>query len=63
MIRNRCCGADCWAEHWLEEYGGPCWGDVEVIDEEYTDDDYWWIHACEGHANGYGGPYIPEPKP
>lgn len=29
----------------------PCWGQVTVVDESYSDDDWWWIHACEGHSD------------
>ena len=42
-----CCGSDCWA-HEMNP-AEPCWGNVEVVDEEYSDDDYWWIHECQGH--------------
>ncbi len=56
----RCCGADCYAEDMYEPE--PCWGDVECIDEIYSDDDYTWIHACEGHKPKWEGEkYLPEP--
>lgn len=45
-----CCGDDCF-KLWDEDE--PCWGDVEVIDEQCTEDysDCWWIHACQGHKD------------
>ena len=40
----------------------PCWGDVYVVDEDYDGDDYYWVHACEGHADvRMGVPYRPAP--
>jgi hypothetical protein len=42
-----CCGADCNFEN--NSSDEPCWGEVEVVGEEYNDEDYWWIHACQGH--------------
>lgn len=41
------CDADC--PHDSDEE--PCWGEVKVIDEIYTDDDYYWVHCCEGHED------------
>jgi hypothetical protein len=53
--KKRCCGADCD----LGTPQKPCWGNVKVVDELYTEDDYVWIHACEGHQNiRDGGLYI-----
>lgn len=47
---TRCCDSTCDVET-----GGPHWGDVIVVGEDYYIDeyggDYTWIHACEGHAN------------
>lgn len=56
---DACCGADC---YYLSLIGDdPCWGDVKVIEAAYTEDDHWWIHACQGHKDcWYGGQYIPE---
>ena len=51
-----CCGASCFGKD--SDPLQPCYGEVVVIDEEYNDDDYWWVHACQGHRNGYGT-YIP----
>lgn len=52
-----CCNAEC--PHDREDE--PCWGEVEVIDEHYTEDDSWWVHACQGHKGVYEGhPYEPE---
>lgn len=56
-----CCNSDCFA---YDDDRGKCWGDVSVIDEVYSDTDYEWIHACEGHKemwNNSIGKYIPEP--
>lgn len=40
----------------------PCWGEITVVDEVYTEDDYWWVHACEGHEDvNAGDPYKPDP--
>ena len=42
-----CCNADCTM---LDvDDAEPCWGDVEVIDEDWCDEDWWWVHACQGH--------------
>lgn len=46
------CGADCDLFNFQRE-GEPCWGEVIVVDEISSDDDYGWIHACEGHADCY----------
>jgi len=44
-----CCGTDC---SWHDTEGEPCWGDVTVIDEvQYGEDEWGWIHACEGHLD------------
>ena len=58
---STCCGpmGACWAFS-SQKNDQPCWGDTGVIDEEYGDDWWQWIHGCRGHANGYGGPYIPQ---
>lgn len=29
----------------------PCWGDVKVVDEVSTGDDWIYVYACEGHAD------------
>lgn len=55
---DACCGADCFA-HGLNP-DEPCWGDVHVAAEEACgDDDYYWVHECEGHTDCYdsGGKY------
>lgn len=44
-----CADGDCYILD--SQKNEPCWGQVTVVAEEYTDDDYWWIHVCEGHAN------------
>lgn len=55
-----CCGKDCYALYNEDE---PCWGDVYVEDEEWTEDDYYWVHACEGHLGTYPtGKYTPKPS-
>lgn len=62
-----CCGSDCFF-FWSSTKEDPCWGEVEVIGEECTDDysDCWWIHACQGHKDMYytydKGEYHPEPQ-
>lgn len=44
-----CC--DEWCQFRGVDDEEPCWGEVTVVDEEWNDDgDWWWIHACEGHA-------------
>ena len=52
------CGASCF----FEKSDEPCYGEVETVDETYSEDgDYDWIHACQGHINCFmGGPYIPD---
>jgi len=62
-----CCGDDC-SFNWHATEEEPCWGDVEVIDEIYSETDWSWIHACQGHTNyDWTGSekniYIPEPNP
>lgn len=27
----------------------PCWGQTKIVDESSIEDDFWWVHACEGH--------------
>ena len=59
-----CCGGHCF------RYGSgddePCWGDVEVIDNLYDDENEEWLHSCKGHINmypewsTYDGKYIKE---
>jgi|JI10StandDraft_1071094.scaffolds.fasta_scaffold883266_2 hypothetical protein len=46
-----CCGsADCFM-HGVSP-SEVCWGDVEVAGEQAIgDDDYVWIHECEGHRD------------
>ena len=61
---SACCGDDCFMfERNPEE---PCWGDVSVASEEYSDyhEEYIWIHECEGHAGcyDYGDKYQPIPE-
>jgi hypothetical protein len=41
----------------LAEDEMPCWGNVEVIDEEYDGEDCYWIHACEGHHACWGSSF------
>ena len=45
------CGAPC---SFVGEEG-PCWGTVDVVAEEYDDEDHWWIHECKGHEGFYDG--------
>jgi len=54
------CGADC---VYARVDGGPCWGEVSVVGEDSMGDDWYWIHACEGHSDYYDhGPYKSEVK-
>ena len=43
---------------------GICWGEVDIVDEQCTEDyfDCWGYYACEGHAEiyNYGGKYRKE---
>lgn len=53
------CRADC--PYQDENPDEPCWGPVNAVDEWYTDDDWGWYHACEGHHDVVsGGKYIRE---
>ncbi len=50
---KKCCEADCCFPGTEKE---PCWGNVEAVEEEkYTDEDgnedWTWIHTCEGHID------------
>lgn len=61
------CGDGCWADGSSVDqpdsiWAGPCWGQVEVIDEDYTEDDHWWIHGCEGHRDRWGRYVAPPPS-
>jgi hypothetical protein len=52
-----CCTADCCFGNDEE----PCWGDVEVVGEDWNEEDSTWIHACQGHLHMWeGGVYIAE---
>jgi hypothetical protein len=56
------CGEDCNAG--TEEQ--PCWGKVYAVDRVETEDDMYWVHACQGHDDllaGFTVYYNPEPKP
>lgn len=58
-----CCGEECSFEDYNEPPAEPCWGTVTVVDEQYGEGDYWWIHACEGHQDVHdGGAYRPKPE-
>jgi len=57
------CGNDC---IYLDcDDDQPCWGQVEVVEEEYNEDySYcWWVYVCEGHIDIHDGmgTYIPKP--
>jgi hypothetical protein len=48
----------------FEDMDGKCWGTIEVVAEEYNDEDHWWIHECEGHEGYYDNrerKYKPQP--
>ena len=51
---KRCCmGSECYKLYSNSEKD-PCWGEISAIDEQTVgDDDYYWIHSCEGHADQY----------
>jgi hypothetical protein len=61
------CGGDCF-RYFVADEKDPCWGPVEAIDEQpYADEDgaedWYWVHACQGHINVYeGGKYTPDPN-
>jgi len=55
-----CCNSDCFA---YDDDRGKCWGDVSVIDEISSEEEFSWIHACKGHIEMWDNPdgkYIPE---
>lgn len=55
-----CVGADCY-KFGINNENEPCWGNVMVIDKIQYDDDYSWVHACQGHWDSYdGGVYLKE---
>lgn len=55
--KDGCCGSPCAGEGVKDE---PCYGTIDVIDEvEVEEDDWQWVHACDGHSN-WPGKYIPE---
>lgn len=61
---HRCCSDDCLYLDWEENE--PCWGKIVVVDEILAgENDYMWIHECEGHYGSYydGAKYKPEPSP
>jgi hypothetical protein len=59
-IKNCYCGAPC---DFVRD-DEPCWGDIDVVDEIVYDDDYSWVHACEGHIYcSLGRPYIKLKQP
>lgn len=48
------CGAECWVSLAdMQEEFGSCSGFINVTNEEYDDEDYYWIHSCEGHEDDY----------
>ena len=60
---DACCGDDCYAIGMNDNE--PCWGDVSVVSEETYGDDWYWVHACQGHYSTYdcyGCEYKPEPE-
>lgn len=57
----RCC-RNTHCPHDSEEE--PCWGEVDVRGEDSWGEDWYWIHACEGHAGLWEGePYKPSDRP
>ncbi len=62
MLCEPCqCGAGCD----FRNDNRPCWGSVDAVDEvKCGDDDYAWVHVCEGHNPLYfGGEYKKEKEP
>lgn len=60
MTYTRCnCGGDCY-NFFSQELYGPCWGDVNAIDEQQLGDgEYYWVHSCEGHSDMWlDGDYV-----
>lgn len=56
-ITERCCDSDCDFGRKNEQ----CWGQIRAVDEEWIEKDFYWIHACAGHAGIiFGREYIPE---
>ena len=54
------CGADCYRSDDTTT-DQPCWGQVDAIAEEkFGEDDWVWVHACQGHIDQYdgSGPYL-----
>jgi hypothetical protein len=56
------CGAGCD----FKDQGGPCWGQVRVIDEiqcgTEEEPDWSWLHSCQGHEDlNDGGNYKAAP--
>ncbi len=57
-VIDNCCGSPCNGEGTPNE---PCYGTIDVIDEmELGEDDWAWVHGCDGHTN-WPGAYVPEP--
>lgn len=53
--RAPCCGADCSRLDWNPDE--PCWGTVTVYDVDSPEEDWGWLHMCQGH---YEEQYVPE---
>jgi hypothetical protein len=47
-----------------EGVAGPCWGQVELVDEQHTESQWVPYYACKGHARyalyGHAEDYLPE---
>lgn len=53
------CGSDC--DFLDTRKDESCWGFVQPVEEVYDEDNYYWVHACEGHnLVNYGGKYREE---
>jgi hypothetical protein len=61
------CGGHCF-RYFVAGDKDPCWGrTVATDDRPYTDEDgnedWVWVHACQGHMEVYeGGRYTPDPN-
>lgn len=48
-----CCSQECPYLDQEDAPDGPCEGPVEAVDEMQADDDYYWVHRCQKHAERY----------
>ncbi len=41
------CGINC--NYLDQDENEPCWGFVQAVDKVVSEDNYDWVHVCEGH--------------